>query len=277
MTIASWLQKISDSFRSLEFESPNFEARLLVQEALGLTPAELILFADKNISSDQEQKLKTWQQERSLGVPLAYICGRKGFYKSEFIVRPGVLIPRPESEFVVTTALRRGRTVRRMADLGCGSGCIGLSTILDIPQALLYAVDSSDIACAVTKTNASALGLSARVHVIQSLVENWSPPESLDLIVGNPPYIAEGDTRVQAHVHKYEPHSALYSGSGGLDALRSWIECSARYLGSGGILVLEFGAGQTAALREIMSAFKFKDVEITKDLAGIDRVISGTK
>lgn len=279
MTIAECLRKIAQIFKQNDFIDSQKESRILLQEALGVSAVELIVQSDRTLSSSEQAHVDQWVRRRSAGEPLAYISGIKGFYKAEFLVQPGVLIPRPETEFVVTTALAYVRDPVTMADWGCGSGCIGLSLLGEWPKARLLAVDASPIAVDVTKRNAERLALSDRTTVIHSRVEDWSPPNhlALDLIVANPPYVAEGDPRVEPGVHLFEPHSALYSGDEGLDALRRWTSAAYRQLRDGGFVVFEIGAGQTEAVQAIMKASGFKTIEVTHDLSGIDRVISASK
>ncbi len=219
--------------------------------------------------------VRSWAQERARGVPLAYLTGKKGFWKNEFLVEPGILIPRPETEHVLEVALARGRQVLNFADLGCGSGCLGLSLLKEIKTATLWTVDSSALACAVTQKNAKALGLEARV--VQSEVVAWRPPVQFELIVANPPYVALGDMNVQDSVHAFEPHAALYSGADGLDAIRAWSAWASRHLALGGVFVCEIGAGQMSAAREIMLGLQLEKIEIDKDLAGHERVISAER
>lgn len=259
------MAELVSAFRAAGFEDPGLEARHLLREAgVQLTVDEV-----------QLNKVREWRDKRVMGIPLAYISGVKGFYKHEFRVAPGVLIPRPETEHVVETALRRWASEPRdtFADLGCGSGCIGLSLALEKPGTLPTLVDQSPFACEIAAKNATRLKVPATV--IHSPVEAWRPVKKLSLVVANPPYIAEGDPEVQASVHQFEPHAALYSGRDGLEALRSWTAWSARNLKSGGLLVYEIGTGQSAAVSAIMTQHGFKDIEIEKDLAGHDRVVSG--
>lgn len=215
MTIRQLLADLSSAFH--RFEDPKLEARHLLMEALMLDLNGLILNGDSEVDAASLAEVETWKQERLKGVPLAYLSGHKAFYKSDFFVQPGVLVPRPETEFVVEVALQRAGSSARIADLGCGSGCIGLSLLREIPDAKLVAVDSSKIAIEVTLQNARQLKLENRVEAVESSVEKWNSPQLFDLVVANPPYIAEGDERVQASVHAHEPHSALYSFDNGLE------------------------------------------------------------
>jgi release factor glutamine methyltransferase len=259
-------------------EDPATEARALMREALNLDFNELIL-NDRALSAEEKLKIEQWTERRLQGEPLAYISGKKAFYKYEFKVEPGILIPRPETELLVTVGLKRAGSSAglRIADLGCGSGCVGLTLLKELENSELFAVDASETACRVTAENAAGLGVQARVHVLRSDVKLWRPEARFDLIVANPPYIPEGDSAVEKNVHKYEPHEALYSGPDGLQAIREWVNWAPRYLCESGIMALEIGAGQSAAVVGIMKQAGFSDVQIQKDFAGIDRIISGKR
>jgi release factor glutamine methyltransferase len=259
-------------------EDPATEARALMREALNLDFNELIL-NDCALSAEEKLKIEQWAERRLQGEPLAYISGKKAFYKYEFKVEAGVLIPRPETELLVAVGLKRvGRSADlQIADLGCGSGCVGLTLLKELENSELFAVDASETACRMTAENAAVLGVQARVQVLHSDVKLWRPKTRFDLIVANPPYIPENDPLVEKNVHKYEPHEALYSGADGLQAIREWVNWAPRYLYEGGVMALEIGAGQSAAVVEIMKQAGFSDVQIQKDFAGIDRIISGKR
>ena len=255
--------ELTAKFKHAGLEQPGLEARLLLQEIPD--------------GPDLIAKVEAWAVRRIRGEPLAYLSGKKGFYKSEFFVESGVLVPRPETEHVVEVALERGHDVRYLADLGCGSGCLGLSLLHELPQAKLYAVDLNPKACAVTTRNAQAMNLIERVQVLQQSVEQWQPLFLLDLVVANPPYIAQDDPDVQPSVRDFEPSEALFSGRDGLDAIRLWTRWASHFLAPGGLWVCEFGAGQTESVREIMAQLPFAQVQIHRDLSGKERVVSAIK
>lgn len=251
--------EIATLFRENGIEQPDFEARRLISE------------------SETPEQAREWAKRRLNGEPLAYLSGTKGFYKYEFSVGPGVLVPRPETEHVVEVALKRKPTASTIADLGSGSGCIGLSLVSDLPEARLWAVEASDKACQTTAQNAEDLAVDDRVTVIFKNAEEWKPSRQFDLIVANPPYIAMGDKAVQKSVHDFEPHAALYSGADGLTAIRAWVPWAFQYLAPGGVFVCEIGTGQSPAVRSIMASSGFTEIEVVSDLAGHDRVVSGVK
>lgn len=276
MTRHQMLAHLKAAFQKME--DPATEARALLREALNVKLNDLIL-NDQPLNEEEEAKIFDWQKQRLEGVPLAYLSGRKAFHKYEFSVAPGVLIPRPETELLVhvgSKRVARGAKVR-IADLGCGSGCAGITLLKEIPQSELFAVDISPTACRITEDNADLLEVRNRTTVQQSDVSAWRPQNQFELIIANPPYIPLGDKAVDANVHKYEPHEALYSGAEGLDAIRAWTIWAVPNLRPDGILALEIGAGQTAKVVEIMEEAGLIEIQILKDFAAIDRIISGKR
>jgi release factor glutamine methyltransferase len=281
MTLQTVIDDLVRAFGAAGFDQPQFEARQLVQEGLGLTFSQMMSQPDREIDEAATRRVMEWKKRRLKGEPLAYLSGRKGFYKYDFHVEPGVLVPRPETELIVETALRRledkpGPSLN-MADLGAGSGCIGLSLISELTEMNLWAVDISKKACEVTMRNAQALGVEDRVRIENRPVEGWEPGLLFDLIVANPPYISETDTNVESGVRKYEPAEALFSGEDGLEALRQWSQWALRHLQPKGIFVCEFGSTQGRNMQDMIAKEGFDQIQLERDLAGHDRVISALK
>jgi release factor glutamine methyltransferase len=273
------VQELDHELRILlkDCEQPAREARQILISLLAFSGAQLITSFDQKVEAALADRARHWASRRNEGYPLAYLTGKKGFYKFDFAVIPGVLVPRPETEHVVEVALARAQVVRNFVDLGCGSGCLGLSLLSEWPEANLCAIDASPQATGLTLKNAEQLGLKSRTQVVTSEVERFKPERALDLVVANPPYIAEGDLNVQKSVHQHEPHEALYSGPDGLAAIRSWAKWSSHYLRPGGVFVCEIGSSQSDLVQEIMSASGFEKIQCAKDLAGHDRVVSAVK
>lgn len=267
-------QEIVTVLKASGFENAGFECRQILNGVFG---GNNFRSENEELTGEILERARRWSLERAKGVPLAYLTGKRGFYKSDFFVEIGVLIPRPESELIVETAIARSANVKSIADLGCGSGCLGLSLLLELPAAKLYAVDISPIAGRVTQRNAIALALHDRMEMVSQSVESYIPKIKFDLVVANPPYIALGDANVQASVHRYEPHEALYSGPDGLEAIRAWSQWSSRNLVIGGVFVCEIGAGQSRWAQDIIGKLDFEKILVGKDLAGTLRVISAVK
>lgn len=250
---------ISHQLKESNIENPHLEARWILEK-----------FKDESVIDEVVR-------QRQSGVPLAYLLREKGFYKHLFYIEEGVLIPRPETELLVELGVcflkLRSVQDRFIYDFGCGSGCVGLSIVGDIPGSNLISIDSGDAAVRVTKKNTEILGLSSRVKVIHKDLEDFDfrgHPKA-DLIVMNPPYIANDDPDVADEVHKYEPHPALYSGPSGLESIEGWCSVAKDLLKADGGLAIEFGKGQEKSVREILNGLGFSKVSIYKDLAGIMR------
>jgi release factor glutamine methyltransferase len=209
------------------------------------------------------------------GEPIAYLVGSREFYGREFRVSPAVLIPRPETELLVELAVARvgADGTGRILDLGTGSGCIAVSLALALPHAELTGVDASAAALDVARGNGAALG--ARVRWVQG---DWFAPlsgERFDVIVANPPYVADDDPHLGRGDLRYEPSVALASGSDGLDAIRSIAAAAFRHLKPGGLLLVEHGKGQAEAVRRMLVVAGLGTVRSYTDLAGIERVVAG--
>jgi release factor glutamine methyltransferase len=279
VTIAHTLTEATQKLRTAGFEQPAYEARELLAACCAWTSAEIIANDERELSAEQSVKFLAWLEQRLKGVPLAYLSKTRGFFKHDFAVEPGVLVPRPETELVVEVALRRAAScslsIKKMADFGAGTGCIGLSILYEFQQTKLWAVESSPKAAALIVKNAEALGIYDRTQVDCVTVELWEPEGKFDLIVANPPYIPVNDPKVQKSVHDFEPHAALYSGTDGLDAIRSWIPRAFARLNPGGLCVFENGLGQAEAVRWMMNEAGFHDVQMNRDGARVERVVSG--
>jgi release factor glutamine methyltransferase len=242
------------------------EARLLLAAATGFSEASVLAFPERVLPKEVEERYREWISRRSAGEPVAYILGRKEFYGLELAVTPAVLIPRPETELLVDLALQR--EFSSVADLGTGSGAIALALKKHRPAARVVAVEASAAALEVARRNAVKSGLE-----IELRHGRWLEPlagERFDLIVANPPYVAEGDPHLAALRH--EPASALVAGHDGLDAFRQITARISQYLGRGGHLLLEHGMGQDGAVRDLLERAGLESVQTWPDLAGIPRV-----
>lgn len=279
MKLTDWITNTSNIFARAGFDQPQMEARQVAQAVLKWTPADLLVQTDYQLQPSQVKIMEQWSQKRLDGVPLAYLTGLKGFYKNDFLVEPGVLVPRPETEIIIDVALKRKdpESVKFIADLGCGTGCIGLTLVQEFKGSRLYAIDRALSACTLTAVNATRLNLIDRVHVFHATVMDWQPKHQFDLVVANPPYIALNDPNVQSGVHQHEPHEALYSGATGLESIVEWAERTWDFLRPGGLMVFEMGAGQSSAVRKVIERLGFSEIEFTKDLADIERVVSAIK
>jgi release factor glutamine methyltransferase len=250
------------------------ENRILLCHATGLSRVQLITRGDQALNADEAAALTALVERRLDGEPIAYIVGRREFFGLDFTVNGDVLIPRPDTELIVELALARLPHTpdgARMLDMGTGSGAIAVAVAHARADARVTALDVSAAALAVARTNADANG--ARVRFLQS---SWFDAldgvERFELIVSNPPYIAAGDDHLSQGDLRFEPVGALTDHADGLSALRTIVAGAPARLLPGGWLLLEHGYDQAAAVRALLEAGGFGDVQSWRDLGGIERV-----
>lgn len=255
---------------------PRLEVQMLWQHVLGVSRAWLIAHDTDPLPDDAVARYRELESRRLQGVPMAYIVGHREFMGHMFRVTPDVLIPRPETELLVETALdvMQDRPDPRVLDLGTGSGAIALSIALARPDAMVVATDVSDAALAVANHNAQQLGASVR-FLAGSWYDALAPHEDFDVIVSNPPYIAVCDSHLKQGDVRFEPTIALSDGADGLDAIRLIISGSQTRLRPEGALFIEHGWDQAAAVRHLLQQARYVRVQSLPDLAGIDRVTGG--
>jgi release factor glutamine methyltransferase len=256
-------------------EAPR-EAELLLAHALGRDRAWLIAHRDDAVAPALAGQVRCCVSRRAAGEPIAYIVGRRGFHAIELALTPDVLIPRAETELLVELALQRiAQSVKvDIVDLGTGSGAIALALAQARPQAQVLATDASVAALAVARGNALRLGI-GNVEFAQG---DWCAAlgkRRFDLIVSNPPYIAEDDAHLVQGDLRFEPRAALASGADGLDAIRAIVRAAPTHLRDGGWLLLEHGADQGEAVRELLQHSGFVEVSTSRDLEQRERVSGG--
>ncbi|MHB1099853.1 MAG: peptide chain release factor N(5)-glutamine methyltransferase [Burkholderiales bacterium] len=274
MNVAHVLKLAADRMaKGLELDaaSAGIEAGVLLAFALRVGRAWLIAHAKDPVDPEMLPEFEAMVERRLAGEPAAYILGSREFYGLDFRVTQDVLVPRPETELLVDLALERvpEQGAFRVLDLGTGSGVVGISIARHRQRATVTAVDKSSSALAVAKQNGAGL------ENIRFAESDWFAAlqgGKFDLILSNPPYIAEGDEHL-ANL-KFEPALALTSGKDGLDAIRSIIETAPSHLESGGWLLFEHGYNQGEICRELLSK-SFVEVATWRDLSGIERVSGG--
>jgi release factor glutamine methyltransferase len=225
------------------------------------------------LTKDQQKSFDDLVKRRLQGEPTAYLLGFKEFFGLNLMVTQDVLVPRPDTECLVEWALACISLSSTVLDLGTGSGAIGLAIKSERPDCDVTLLDASEAALAVALGNASSLGLAVR-----GLQSDWftnldSEQDHFDLIVSNPPYIADGDPHMTALAH--EPAMALTSGADGLVAIRRIVQDAPKYLNAGGWLLIEHGYDQAQAVRELLEVRGFESVSSRKDLNGIERCSGG--
>lgn len=281
-TILSLLQWTADYFKTHRVESPRTGAEILLAEALGCDRIDLYVRFDQPLEAAELARFKAAVKRRVRGEPVAYITGKQGFWTLDLAVRESVLIPRPETETLVETALALlpadpAAAPRRVLDLGTGSGAIILALAAERPGHLYVASDRSPDAVRQAKENAGPSG-------VDFFCGDWFHPlrpaaAPFDLILSNPPYIPTKDIDgLQVEVRAYEPRLALDGGRDGLSSLRRLIREAPERLRAGGHLLLEIGCDQGPTVSAIMEETGAYDPPaVKKDDAGRDRVVSARK
>ncbi|HWC49949.1 MAG TPA: peptide chain release factor N(5)-glutamine methyltransferase [Solirubrobacterales bacterium] len=266
-----------DGLTAAGVEDPRLDAELLLAEAMGRERAALVAEPSAQVPPAAARRFGEMVRRRLRREPVAYILGRKGFRRLELAVDPRVLVPRPETELLVELALELRPA--RVLDVGTGSGAIALAVADELPAAEVTATDTSPGALEVARANAERLGLAERVRFVEGALPDEG--DGFDLVLANLPYVAERDwSSLQPEVTQYEPREALLAGPDGLDAYRALIpKCApllSRYAEQmRGALAVELGEGQAPAVAELMRAAGFAEVEVRRDLAGIERVVIG--
>jgi release factor glutamine methyltransferase len=261
---------------------PALEARVLLMHVLGWRRTELITRGDSPLDGARVDAFRTLEARRVQGEPIAQLVGAREFYGLDFDVTPDVLIPRPDTELLVETALGalEGVARPRVLDLGTGSGAIAVALASARPDAQVWAVDRSAAALEVAARNAAKLLDSQRPGGPLALVAgSWydalDPGLRFEVIVSNPPYIASGDPHLEQGDLRFEPRGALTDEADGLTALRAIVAGASAHLVPGGALWMEHGYDQAAAVRALLAEAGFADVRSERDLAGIERISGG--
>ena len=251
------------------------DAEVLARHVLGWDRAALIVRGRDPAPDGFNDAFGSLVHRRLQREPVAMIVGHREFWGLEFEVTRDVLVPRPDTEFVVEAAIElAGTRDVRIVDVGTGSGCIAVSLAVALPAATVVAADISPAALAVARRNAERHGVRDRMTFVQSdLLE--SVPGTADLIVSNPPYIASADVlTLPPEVVTYEPHVALFGGEDGLGAIRRLFGTAADHVAHCGHLVIEFGYAQESDVTALATAKGWHVVEVRRDLAQIPRIIA---
>lgn len=258
-------------------DSARLDADLLLGHTLGCSRVDLICRREAAVPAALAARYRTLLAGRAEGRPMAYLLGRQEFWSLDLAVSEAVLVPRPETELLVSLALARCPVDQTCAvlDLGTGSGAIALAVASERPRATVVALDRSAAAVAQAEANRARLGLDN----VRCMTGNWLTgiSQTFDLIMSNPPYIAEGDPALAGEGLCFEPRSALVAGADGLADLRIIANAANARLQPGGWLLLEHGARQGAAVRELLEKAGFTCISTTRDLADHERVTLGQR
>ncbi len=260
---------------ALDRATARIEARVLCAHALGVDAAWLLAHDLDPLFADQAEAIEHLIARRERGEPVAYLTGTREFHGRTFAVTPDVLIPRPETELLVDVALQLAPADRpmRVLDIGTGSGIIAITLALERPRWQVSALDVSAPALTLAQANAARLGAPVR-FLLSDLFANVGEA-TFDLIVGNPPYVAEDDPHLGLGDLRFEPLDALRAGKDGLATLQHIIDAAHSRLTAGGWLLLEHGSAQGPAVQRLLMHHGYRQVDTWADIAGLDRVSGG--
>jgi len=260
-------------------DSPRYEAEQLLCCALGMERLQLYLAHDRPLTPPELDALRPLVRRRGQREPLAWILGEQGFHAIDLVVRPGVLVPRPDTEVLVDALLERIDEDEPppiyVADVGCGSGAVGLALAVARPALRVYAIDIDPVALEVTRANVARLELTDRVGVLRGdLLDAVPPNRPIDWVVSNPPYIPSGELPgLQPEVSRHEPRRALDGGPDGLEAYRQLLPQAAARARRG--VLVEVGHDQAGKVADLFRRAGLVDITTHPDLAGIQRVVAG--
>ncbi|MBN9418580.1 MAG: peptide chain release factor N(5)-glutamine methyltransferase [Candidatus Eremiobacteraeota bacterium] len=281
-TVARALDEATEFLASRRPRTPRLDAELLLAYVTGQTRTQLFTRAFELLSPAHAQEFQDLLHKREQGAPVAYLIGWKEFYGRRFVVTPDVLIPRPDTEMVVEETLRcvsrSGLARPRIFDCCTGSGCLAVTLALEVAEAQVRASDLCPKALEVAAENLRLHNLERRIKLFEGDLLRALPPESqrYDFIVSNPPYVAtDSGPRPEEGVVHYEPNLALFGGRDGTDLLRRLVQESRQRLNPGGWLILEMAPFQIEGMEAVLQEHGYQHTQITPDLSGLPRVLSG--
>lgn len=284
-TVRSALREAIAQLARANTPSHSLAAELLLMHALGRDRSWIYSHPEAPFSPEVSKKFFDLVAQRASGVPAQYLTGTQEFWGLPFEVTPAVLIPRPETEHLIEIALEHIGEAHlcdrlRIADIGTGSGCIAVALATKLPAAEILATDISAAALEVARRNALRHAVSARIQFVECdlLPSSEADAPPFDLIVSNPPYVAETQkSQLQPEVRLHEPAQALFGGATGAEIYPHLVALAAPRLRPGGLLVLEIGFGALDSIRPLLAGPSWKEVRVANDLTGIPRVLSAQR
>jgi release factor glutamine methyltransferase len=286
-TIAQAIAEGAARLRASQIDQERRTAGVLLCHTLDFDRTQLLTRSEEQIAEPDYESYLRLVDRRASGEPLQYITGHQEFCGLDFLVTPSVLIPRPETEFLVERVIKLAIDLSEEAtplivDIGTGSGCIAISLAGNLPDARVIATDISSAALEVARTNAVRHGVQNRIQFIEGdalePLSRFKLEGAVDVLASNPPYVEEATSElVQREVREWEPHSALFAGADGLDFYRRLLPDAPRYLKPGGYLVCEIGYRQLDAILKLIDSSEFEFVDLTRDLQGWPRTLAMRK
>ena len=273
---------INSAYQDLKknnIKSALIDSEILLSQAINKSREFIILNSNYKVSEKEYWYFKEMVNQRLRGKPIAYITGKKFFWKDEFLINEKVLIPRPDTEIIVEQVLKifKNKTKINFLDIGIGSGCILLSILKERKDFRATGIDISNHALKVCKINAYKLGIKNRVKLFKSDIDKFNK-EKYDLIISNPPYIKNLDlTYLEKDIAKFEPKIALDGGLDGISEIRKLIKKSSELIKNNGKLIIEIGYNQKNEVKQLLRKNSFYINSVEKDLANNDRCIISTK
>ena len=287
LTVATARRALAEKFRQAGIDSADTDARLLIGHALDIDRATMMANGERALTAEETKAIDALAGRRLKREPVARIFGHKEFWSLPLQIGDAVLVPRPETETVIESALdtivRDGKGLKnlrmealRILDIGTGSGALLLALVSELPNALGTGTDISTAALTIARANAESLALASRCTFVECNIAAGLPGP-FDLIVSNPPYVAHDDiATLEPEVRDYDPVLALDGGADGLDGYRAIAHEARRLLAPGGRLFVELGAGQESAVRALFTEAGLTVGAPRNDLAGIPRVLSAS-
>ncbi len=262
--------------------TPRLDVEILLAHVLGTTRERLYAIPERQLTADERTRLRALVRRRAQSEPVAYLTGHKAFRDIELELNEATLIPRPETETLVEIALEKLKEVEghplNVLDIGTGSGAVALAIAHEHPTVHVVGTDVQFRALEMARLNAGRLGLGARVEfLVSDLFDDLPPGGQFDVIVSNPPYIADGDLAgTPPDVHRFEPHVALLGGTAGMDFYHRLVPAAPPFLRTGGWLALEIAEDKASEVRAVFEeCHRYAPIEVHNDLGGGPRVVAG--
>lgn len=279
MTIFEAYNHIKQKLKASGIEDYVYEAKIIIKHITGLSNSEILSAYTKELTEYEQNNLTAILRQREIRYPLQYILGEWDFYKYRFKVGVGVLVPRSDTEILVEKCCEylQNKPSPKILDLCAGSGCIGISLALDFPDSAVVMLEKYPEALRYAQQNIEFCGAYNSLAVQGDVCDGTVSEQNYDLIVSNPPYIPPVEMPIISAETKFEPETALLGGDDGLDFYRIIINNYKNSLKSGGMVAFEVGIGESDRVKQLMLDAGLLDINVTKDLNQIERVVTAIK